>query len=258
MNSDLRRASTTAEAGPLLPRPLVAGLYATIGTFYLAGIYDSQLAAQIATLKWLSLVFLILLAAPIRASSVKALPSRTVFPAMLLSAVAFSLFFSPNLVVSVSTYASVVLVVTAGHFVARHLSTAARRRQFFDIIANTGRMVIASAAIMWPLGLNLGRGEGRFSAWTDNPNTLGLMIAPGLIILIANVIERQRGRLFQDAFFIVAGLFVLLQTGSRASILWVAVSVLAFWFVRAGVGLSLYIGILVLGLGLGWGGELKS
>jgi O-antigen ligase len=132
-------------------------------------------------------------------------------------------------------------------------------RQFFGIIAFAGRLTIASASVMWLLGLNLGRTQGvRFTAWTDNPNTLALLLAPTLVILMAEVLSRCPGWLWRSLPFLVTGAFLLTATESRASELWVLVAALGFYAFRQGAALSFGLASVVLTFGSLYWNEITS
>jgi O-antigen ligase len=232
-----------------------------ITCFYVANIYDSSIAANLFYAKWLAALPVIALSwralRRIRKSSIKT-PSP--LPLVIVGFAAFlSLAGAQDVGGSAVIFVSLLLAFATAYLLACAIIRSGAEPQFFDAIAFVGRLVIASAAVMWVLGLNLGRNSGpRFSAWTDNPNTLGLLIAPTVIIMMAEVLSRRRGWLRWSLPFLAAGGLLLIATASRASILWVLVSAAGFYSFRYGAGRSFLLATLALVLGGLFWGEITS
>jgi O-antigen ligase len=242
-----------------LPRQLLLATYAVFVAYDVANIYETAIAGWASLVKWMALILIILLSAKAvdRVPGGKWSLANLAAPGAFFFAIAMPLTGSTEFFSAAGVLGSVVLIVLAGRFVAGNLTTVERKRQFFNVILNLGRLVILSAAVMWVLGLNLGRGSPRFSAWTDNPNTLGLLLAPVLVILMARAQWRWKW-LFRDAPLLVIGLFILLKTESRAAMLWVLSSMLALRISKTGFGLASYAGALALVAGAGWYDEIAA
>jgi O-antigen ligase len=238
------RAVAPASSPVRISWPIQLIIYAVVVSFYISNIYDGGLAAILGVVKWapLGLLCLVCLVKVSRVSW-QALNLRLI--AVLTFPLVVSVFISDDRLRSMEFLLSIVVVILTGQLLTLVLLNARQFRTLFDIVANVGRLVIVSSAIMWVLGLNLGRGGQRFSAWTDNPNTLGIMLAPTLIILLAGVLQRRRW-LTADGSFLAVGLFILFATGSRGSILWVVTSLLALLVGRRAGGLSLFVGLFGL------------
>jgi O-antigen ligase len=241
--------------------PLAAVLlYLTLGSFYAANIYQSTIAEQIVRLKW---AFLIVLLGVSLRDATQFPPARASvnlpLALAILAAVSLSIPGSIDIENSALLFTSVALAIVAACYVAGNLKNLEAQRYFFNVVANVGKLVIASSLAMWLLGLNLGRvEEDRFSGWIDNPNTLGFLVVPTLVILLCKVVERGPRREIVNLAFLLSGLFILQQTGSRASMLWVACSFLALWAFRKGLGLltfAAYLGLIVV---FGWWTEISQ
>ncbi|MBT3071310.1 hypothetical protein KKP04_10570 [Rhodomicrobium sp. Az07] len=176
----------------------------------------------------------------------------------LLLTLSVSVIVSIDKKLSTATLVSIAFLLVASNLLIVHLASVERQKQFFDVVANVGRIVIVSSGLLWVMGVNLGRGGSRFSGWTDNPNTLGLELAPTLIIMIAGIIQRKRGSYVWNVPFIIAGIFLLLQTDSRASILWVAVSTMTLAVIRVGIIPGALLAIFAFCIWGGWGDEIRS
>ncbi|MFZ1108539.1 MAG: O-antigen ligase family protein [Rhodomicrobium sp.] len=229
--------------------------------FYVATVYDRELAGWLFYMKWLTVLPVIALSwrAAGRVGVALAAPPSSLPLVLIAFAALLSVFAALDMGQSAVIFISLVFALVTAFTLAMAIMRTGGERQFFDAIALVGRLVIASAAAMWPLGLSLGRGDvARFSAWTDNPNTLALLLAPTLVILMAEVLSRRRGWLWRSLPFLAVGCFLLLTTGSRASQLWVLVSALGFYSFRQGVGLSFLLAVVALMLGSLYWGEIAS
>jgi O-antigen ligase len=231
-----------------------------VAIFYVANVYNREFSEQLFYVKWLTALPVIVLSWRAHRGGKAAVAPPSSLPLVLISfAALLSVLATPDIGHSAVIFISLVFALVTAYSLVTAITTIGAERQFFDAIAFVGRLVIVSAAVMWPLGLSLGRGDGaRFSAWTDNPNTLALMLAPTLVILMAEVLSRRRGWLRWSLPFLAVGCFLLLTTGSRASQLWVLASALGFYAFRQGVGLSFLFAVVALMLGSLYWDEITS
>ena len=257
------RLATPKVASPpqaTLSLPMRMMVYATVGTFYLSNAYLSDGASPLAvltTLKWIPLGCLGMMCFA-KASRTPLLAPNLGVVSILLFPLLVSVFVSDDMTRSAAYVVSVAVVLLTGQVIALQLPNRQQFQLFTDIIKNIGFVLIASSACMWLLGMNWGRGAPRFSAWSDNPNTLGLMLAPVLTILFANVLQRRRRWTWIDAPFLLVGLFVLAETQARASILWVATAAAALLFGRRIRPLTLCFVLCGLVLALNFHHQIES
>jgi O-antigen ligase len=213
-------------------------LYATLTVFDASYIYDVHAAAVLMSLKWVPLLALLTFLV-LSADKHYALRPTGALPPLVIA-----LLFVGIVATVMGDYRQRGLIVVAGLiaslatalFLAKRIERCSAEDQFFDIVANTGRAVVLISFITAILGISLGRGD-RYSGWTDNPNSLGLLLAPIIVILAARVLERRKGWLWWDFLFMAVALYVLFLTGSRSSIGWVALSFIGFVLCRAGNGI---------------------
>ena len=135
-----------------------------VATFYVANIYDHVLAERLFYAKWLAVLPVIVLSVRLM---VRGKVSSAVPPLLPLLSVAFvaslSVLNAENIGNSLVILASLLLAFISAYTLASAIMKNGGERQFFDAIARVGRAVIVSAAVMWPLGLSLGRGEATAS-----------------------------------------------------------------------------------------------
>ncbi len=244
-----------------LPRVLVIMLYGTIGLFYASSIYDHKLASILWFVKWIPLFGLLYITVNLSRKGILRLRAGGLVwggSLFLLFSLSLNLFNTPDEEHSLVIYGSLLVMIITSQLLANLISTMEARRQFFEVVGNVGRLVIASSFLMWVAGMSLGRGLGRFSAWTDNPNTLGLMLAPTMVILLAEIIERKEKGVRRDYLILLAGFIVLMATDSRASLLWFMVSVFSLWMISRRIGVLFYIGFLLFIFVLGWWDEVVA
>lgn len=255
---DKRRNAPNAVARKL-SQPLISLLYLTIGLFYVNSIYDERMLLLIKALKWAPL-FVLLMALGAYVQRLRALSmAGQGLILLMLATLSANIPGSPDAAISIATLASIASVVIGGWMLAMVLRNVETKRKFFDICGNLGRLVILPAFVMWLFGINLGRGEaGRISAWTDNPNTLALMLAPTIVILTAGIIERKRGWMLWDGIFLIMALLLLRGTGARAAILWVAISLVAFWVARRGASYGVLFALASAVALFGFWGPMKE
>lgn len=212
-------------------------LYILISALYASGIFFNPYWNVIQAFKWIAAfyAFVIFLSSnQTLGSRPYAIDTRWIFAVLFV--VAIPIPFSQDVPRSAEFISGIILLLFASALVAQYFASAGAERIFFDIIAKIGQPIIVISLLMWTLHMNLGRSSDRFSAWTDNPNTLGLIIAPTIVILMAHLMEKSSRRRRLTAIITVAGLFLLLQTGSRASILFVTVGGTALYAFRKGLG----------------------
>lgn len=241
-------------AGEISPG-LKLAIYAMIFLFYIANMYASTPQHVFSALKWAPLVVLLPLCASLAPRS--ALGSGTV-PILVLVPIAFSVVLADAPLRAAEYFSSILFVVVTGWFLAAYLRVGNRRLEFLRILQNVGTVVVLSAAACWLLHINLGRGGDRFSAWTDNPNTLGLLLAPYCVILIGRILQPGRRLRRAEVVFALIGFFLIVDTGSRASMLWVAVSGMVFWLARRGAGLAIFVSAAALLVFAFWSDQLMA
>jgi O-antigen ligase len=224
-----------------------------IATYYGANAYQGGVSSLLTIVKWplLALVAGTALLALTRAGRLRPAAYFPVF--LFLAALSTNLIDSVDEKASAATFGTVVFVIVAARLVAANFDHIALRKRFFDVLWRIGVVIVAATAPMYVLGINLGRsGRGRFSAWTDNPNTLGAILAPLLVVMLAGILARRRGWQWRHGLPFMVSLFLLYQTGSRAALLWVCVSAIAFWIYRKGVSFGALLAAVALVLFVGW------
>jgi O-antigen ligase len=252
----IQAAQRRAPAKPrALPLDLTVALYGLFGIYFVSNIYNSALAAQLGLGKW---AMLFLTAALLLSSRKQTSPGTASigWPVLLLFVVTLSMTVAESITQAGALIVSIALLFVVSWLLAERLSEVESLDAFFGIVANLGRLVILSGAVMWPLGLSLGRSFGRFTAWTDNPNTLGMIMAPGMVVLAAYVIERRKGWYIWSLPFLLVGVFLMQQTGSRAAILWFVMSAGCFAAIRYGTGPGTLFGAMAVVLLIGFWEDL--
>lgn len=206
-----------------------------IVAYSLSNIYDHSLGSMIAYVKWASSLFVgILTYSALHRYKVQGSSWRAVlaYTCMIVA------FFLSNLgssdVVASSEY---LLVLFAFLFIsfqlAKYTAVYVINSGYFDLVVYVGKLVILTNFMLYMIGINLGRGySDRFSGWTDNPNTLAMLIAPTVIMLfVDSFIMAKKGNVVRLAF-LFAGIFLLVKTGSRAGLLWVIIALFGYVIVR--------------------------
>ena len=241
-----------------IPLKLSFVLYTTILIFFLANAAISAISEPLYYLKWvcLALVFIMFLRSFIKRAGRKRARQATLTGFLLLVAIAASIPGSIDLDRSLFIITSIAFSVLSGLAVATRLDTLDARREFFAIAGSAGRLLVASSCLMLIVGISLGRGGDRFTAWVGNPNTLAMMLAPMLIIFLARSVEQSRGWLFKDALFLVAGLVVMLHTGSRAGMLWFTVSAFSLLVIYRASSIWIYLLFLASIIIIAWWSEI--
>jgi O-antigen ligase len=104
--------------------------------------------------------------------------------------------------------------------------------------------------------IEMSRGGG-FGGWVDNPNTLGLMLAPSIVVFMAGCIERRPGWILRHLVFLIVALYLTWISDARAAIVWVGLSAVGFWIYRRGVLFGSISTILALVVLIGWWYPIK-
>jgi O-antigen ligase len=239
----------------VLPQFLAALLFATLGIFYAANLYSGSLQQALSLAKWAPLA-LLLPTCFLAASRQKGSPSAVPLVVLLIG-VGSSVAAADNIAESFEYFLSSALMLSTAWYLAVLLNSEARRSAFLELFEDIGKIVLASASMCWLLGINLGRAVGRFSAWTDNPNTLGLLLAPVCVIWIGRILRPgRRTRKMDIALATCAALFIV-ETGSRASMLWVITASIVFLVARRGVSFGLIAVAITVFVLTAWSEELN-
>lgn len=245
---------------PLLAKHVIFAIYFLVIAFYVAGIYLRPILFYMGLLKWTSL-FVLVTVLSFYMTKVNGIAKgyRAFLPIWLLAFLLPATFFSMRISDSVIFYCGIILTVAASWMLAGHISGKRAQAVFFGIVANVGRFVIASSFFCYVLGINLGRaGGGRFSGWTDNPNTLGIMIAPTILILITQILDGKARWQIWSMPFIMMGLVLLVSTGSRASLLWVLSGCFIIYAFKQGIGLVSWLMLLAIAFIAIWWNQFES
>jgi O-antigen ligase len=243
---DRHRIKSTQRKLPIL---WTLAIIAMLAVFYAANVYDRALSSQLFALKWISVLPVMMISWHIMQLKNYGLTSSlNPWPLMLIGLSAFaSVFAASDTLASAAVFVSIVLAFTSSYLMASAILKTKSEQQFFAAIALVGRSVIVLSAIFHALGLNLGRSSQlRFSGWTDNPNTLALLLAPAIVVLLAEIIARRRAWLWWSLPFLLVGIFLLFETGSRSGILWIVASLGGFYAFRQGIGISFVLGFITL------------
>lgn len=117
-----------------------------------------------------------------------------------------------------------IVTISAAYYLVKHLSDPEHQKQFELILTNIASTIIYSSFLMLIVGINLGRGSGRFTGWTDNPNTLGAMLLAISPVIMLRVLKKsEKGKIF-DKITLIILIIDLISTGSRSSILGILIS----------------------------------
>jgi len=234
-------------------------LLVTVVTFYLANSYSVALTDFLSNGKWVPQIGVTLVAAYMLYSR----PSPTLPLPLLLPLLAMLAIATVGVWSSVDpNYSLLSLVTIAGTVVGGYLISALivatdSRRAYFELLGMLGRIVIVVTILFALAGLNLGRGAG-LTAWSDNPNTLALIMAPSLVVFMAGCIERRPGWPVWHAAFFIVGFYLLWATNSRASAIWIGLSLGAFWIYRRGPGFSVLLAMITLIVLIGWWNPIRA
>lgn len=243
-----------ADASPRMPKALFLALTLTLLIFYASNAFSSGVTNVLLIAKWgalgiLLLVSLTLLTGVRRAP---APPIVAIFPVTLLMILALiSAALSVDMPFSMLAFVSVLATVSCAYILSAVIIATDSRRAFFELLANLGRLMIAISAVFFVLRVDLGRGGG-FSGWSANPNTLAMMLVPSVVIFFAGCIERRPGWQWRHAAFLLVGVYLIWATTSRAGIVWLALSLPAFWIYRRGLAVSSIPAMVALIVVIGW------
>lgn len=242
-----------------MPKPVFYMLAATLAMFIAANAFGSTITSIINVSKWGPLIALLLVSW--NALTKRKVPSCP--PIMLMWMGAFVLFASVSayrgisLVNSLGSLVSVAIVVLTGYAVAAVIIATDSRRQFFDLIATLGRVLVLITMPMFLANIDLGRGGG-FSAWVDNPNTLAAILAPGCIVFLAGCIERRPGWVYRHLLFLIMTIPLLAVSEGRASYLWIVMSGACFYLYRRGSVVIAFAAMIALIILIGWWEPITS
>ena len=234
-------------------------LIATMGTVYISNSWGSPMTAFLLQAKWLPLGVLGLTALYLlQARGQPAAPMGMMVPmmGMLIMAVLNS-WASPDVGRSLLSIVTVGGTILCGYFVSALVVATDSRRAYFELVATFCRVMIVVTALFVFAGLNLGRGSG-LSAWSDNPNTLALMLAPGMLVFLAGCIERRPGWQVWHAAFFIVGFYLIWATNSRAVVIWIGLGLGGFWLYRRGPGLTVILAMIGLIILIGWWYPIKE
>lgn len=242
-----------ATSGPRMPQLLFVLLAATIGLFYTNNAAASTVTTILVMVKWVPLAVLCVAGFNmLRTRRAPSVPIIAIVPLVVLTVVSFvSGLMSEDPGRSILTLTTVMVAAVFGYVVSALVVATNSRRALFELVANITRVIVLSAALFWAARVDLSRGGG-FGAWTDNPNTLALMLAPGMVVFMAGCIERRPGWLVWHAAFFLVGAYLIWVTNARAVILWLAFSGVAFWIYRRGPVPTALGALVCLAAGLGW------
>ncbi|MCW3849344.1 O-antigen ligase family protein [Sphingomonas sp. LB-2] len=246
------------QRSPRMPPRFLAVLVLTLIAFYLANAFSSPLTALLIQAKWVPLILLLMTSAYILAAR----PSPTLPVAVMLPMSALFVVGVMTIWSSVDRGFSLLSLITVGgtilvgYVVSALVVATDSRRAYFELLATFGRVMIVITVLFVLAGLNLGRGAG-LTAWTDNPNTLGMILAPSLVIFLAGCIERRPGWVVWHAAFFIVGFFLVWATNSRAAVIWIGLSMGAFWMYRRGPGFTVLLAMVGLIILIGWWYPIK-
>lgn len=242
-----------------IPRTLFWALLITVSAFYASNTFNSPLSQFLFTAKWVPLG--VLCAVSLGMLTTRRTPALPVVMMLALSALLLiataGLGQSIDREFSILSIATISATIAAGYAISALLVASGSRRAFFEMIAIFGRVMIGMAMVFLVLGLDLGRGGG-FAAWTDNPNTLGSMLAPPVIIFFAGCIERRPGWQIWNLAFLIVGLYLIWITNARATIIWLFLSFVTFAIYRQGPKASLLAVMFSAIILIGWWYPIKT
>jgi O-antigen ligase len=236
-----------------MPRALFLLLAATIFLFYANNAAVSAITPVLVTAKWVPMIGLCVIGVGmLRNRPIPSFPLATLLPLSVLFVVSLlGALLSEDSLRSVFALISVVVAAVFGYIASALIVATDSRRAFFDLVGNVGRVLVLSAAVFAAAGIDLGRGGG-FGAWMDNPNTLALVMAPGMVVFMAGCIERRPGWLIWHAAFFLIGARIMWTTNARSAFVWLILSGFAFWIYRRGPAVTSIAALIVLAAVIGW------
>lgn len=245
------------KATPMPPR-FRAVLIGTIAVLYLSNSFASPLTSFMIQFKWVMMGILGITAISMLAGRpTPKFPMSMAIPTFALAVVCLVCSWgSSDLGLTWLSVITVAATILTGYLMSAFIIATDSRRAFFDLLATFGRVIIVLTTLFALVGLNLGRGAG-LSAWSDNPNTLAAIMAPSLVIFLAGCIERKPGWPFWHGAFFIIGFWLMWATNSRASTIWVVVSLATFWLYRRGPGFSVILTIAFFIVLIGWWYPIK-
>lgn len=238
---------------PRLPKPLLIMLTVTLLAVYASNSFSSPLTAVLFQAKWLPLGILGVTAAYVLHSrGSPTFPLLMAVPMLGLFGVAvLSSWSSPDVGGSFLSLVTVAGSILVAYYVSALVVASDSRRAYFELLANFCRGMIVLTVICVLLRINLGRGSG-LTAWADNPNTLAMMLTPGMVVFIAGCVERRPGWQVWHAAFFVIGFYLIWVTNSRAVVIWLGLSIAALWLYRRGPGFTVILAMIGVIILVGW------
>jgi O-antigen ligase len=210
-NKDLK----TAELFALLY--LFVSFLSNLGKYYEAKNY-------LYLAKWAILIFFALALFRISYTYIKSIPAAILFSIALFF---FSVLLGSQLYIS--EHLNAITHISHGLTISLSLLTSAvcaevyrKSSTLFDIsrpVLRVASAAILGAFLFYLLNLDWGRGQDRFSGWTDNPNTLGLMISTGFAFLFSKFLTSSGINRLPTLLLMIISIFLIQLTGSRATAL---------------------------------------
>lgn len=226
--------------------------------FYVANIWEYSAHEALRSLKWLGLAVLLLVSILLAEKMPPSKRAGSADSGYLLIAFFASVSSILSSTGSLFVLASLLLSFFAAALLLRLLQSHELVQTFYKSIEIVGVFVIVSSVVLFLFGINLGRGSVGFSGWVDNPNTLGLMLAAPLIILLARILDQEAGWKYKSLPLFSAGIIILLLTQSRGAVIFLSLSALAFWVARKGMSTAAVFAAVLLFIMVGWGPEVTE
>ena len=221
---------TAVNADGAVSKPVRVLLYLYYMIFAASNVYDWGLSQQLTLYKWAPLLIIALLLLLMTLSKVRAnlYAGVVLVPIYIVSFLAFSTYLN------IGNFASFIVLVSLvlTFWVALYLgATVERMTTTVQVVKHVGILIIGTSFVLYCMDINLGRAQPRFSGWIDNPNTLGQLIVPSLVIVLWELINQQKKVLLLISV-LLAGVWILIETESRASLGWFAVSASLLFIIR--------------------------
>jgi O-antigen ligase len=221
----------------------------TVLAFFVATTFQPVLRSWLLQAKW-GFLGLLLLASLGTASS---RPTR-VWDASYLLLVAFLaaglLSFLDGVVGQNAMFqlGSVALALLASAAFALRFASEESRLRLLKVHGTVAWWVAWTSLPLLLLGVNLGRAVGRFSGWTDNPNSLGVMMSLLWPAVLQGALQRPGWSIASPRLLAVAMAILLLATGSRASVLAATLATLVLLASTGRMRARMFTAAMVLGL----------
>ncbi|MCW3835403.1 O-antigen ligase family protein [Sphingomonas canadensis] len=233
------------------PRLMYALLIVTILAFTAANSFGSAFSRAMTLGKWAPLAALTVVSI-ITFFRLRTHPKAPALASIMIGALALLTASSAISSRSPTVFLNALTVfgtIAAGYSISAVLVATNSRMAYYQLIANLCRIIVLSTLPFYILNIDLGRGGGAMglNAWTDNANTLATILAPGTVVFVAGCLARGEGWQYKHLPFLMISLGLIWVTGSRATVVWMILSVGAFWIYRRGLALNT---LLVLGFAM--------